>query len=232
MSDEAIVYIVDDDDLLRKALDRLIGSVGLAVQTFATPAAFLAHPLPDRPACVLLDVRMPGTSGLTVQEELTQAGSVCPILFLTGHADVPTSVRAMKAGAVDFIEKPFNDQALLDAVHHALDHARELLALRRDRQLARRDAPAPVSDRRAVRTLHGPGPVRLAAVDPGGAPAGRRRCCPVGLEARCGTHKVQLPRRRTHCCTAAGWLGKSVSRARCPRWASTRRAPTITSLLT
>ena len=138
MSDDAVVYIVDDDEPLRKALERLIGSVGLTVETFATPAAFLAHPLPDRPTCVVLDLRMPGTSGLAVQDELTRSGSVCPILFLTGHADVPTSVRAMKAGAVDFIEKPFNDQALLDAVHRALEQARELLALRRDRQAVER----------------------------------------------------------------------------------------------
>ena len=153
MSDDPIVYIVDDDDLLRKALERLISSVGLSVHTFATPTAFLAHPLPDRPACVVLDVRMPGTSGLTVQEELTRAGCVCPILFLTGHADVPTSVRAMKAGAVDFIEKPFNDQALLDAVHHALDQARELLALSRDRRLVERKLQALTSRERDVFAL-------------------------------------------------------------------------------
>jgi FixJ family two-component response regulator len=153
MSDEAIVYIVDDDELLRKALERLISSVGLPVQTFATPAAFLAHPLPDRPAGVVLDVRMPGTSGLTVQEELTRTGNVCPILFLTGHADVPTSVRAMKAGAVDFIEKPFNDQALLDAVHRALDQARERRALRRDRQLVERKLQTLTSRERDVFAL-------------------------------------------------------------------------------
>lgn len=124
----------DDDELLRKALARLIGSVGLAVQTFATPAGFLAHPLPARPGCVVLDLRMPGASGLTVQDELARAGSVLPILFLTGHADVPTAVRAMKAGAVDFSEKPFNDQALLDAVDRALTRARALLVARQDRQ--------------------------------------------------------------------------------------------------
>lgn len=134
MTGDAIVYVVDDDRPLRRALERLIGSVGLAVQTFATAEAFLAHPLPDRPGCVVLDLRMPGTSGLTVQEELARAGSVLPILFLTGHADVPTTVRAMKAGAVDFIEKPFNDQTLIDAVHRALARARALLARRHDRQ--------------------------------------------------------------------------------------------------
>ena len=134
MADDGIVYVVDDDAPLRRALERLIGSVGLAVQTFATADAFLAYPLPDRPGCVVLDLRMPGTSGLTVQEELARAGSALSILFLTGHADVPTTVRAMKAGAVDFIEKPFNDQTLLDAVHRALARGRELLALRRDRQ--------------------------------------------------------------------------------------------------
>jgi len=134
MSGGAIVYVVDDDKLLRRALKRLLGSVGLAVQTFATADAFLAHPLPDRPGCVVLDLRMPGASGLTVQEQLARADRVLPIIFLTGHADVPTTVQAMKAGAVDFIEKPFNDQALLDAVQRALARARELRALRRDRQ--------------------------------------------------------------------------------------------------
>ena len=139
MTTDAIVFVVDDDESMRKALARLIGSVGLEVQTFPSPAAFLAHPRPDRPACVVLDLRMPGTSGLAVQEELARAGVELPILFLTGHADVSTSVRAMKAGAVDFLEKPLHDQALLDAIHRALGRARELWGARAEREgIARR----------------------------------------------------------------------------------------------
>lgn len=138
MSSEPIVYVVDDDESLRRALALLIRSVALEVQVFATPAAFLAHPRPDRPACVVLDLQMPGASGLAVQEELVRAGAILPILFLSGHGDVSTSVRAMKAGAVDFLEKPFHDQALLDAVHHALERSRELRADRDESQRAAR----------------------------------------------------------------------------------------------
>ena len=141
MTADAIVFVVDDDESMRKALARLIGSVGLEVQTFSSPAAFLAHLRPDRPACLVLDLRMPGASGLAVQEELARAGVDLPILFLTGHADVSTSVRAMKAGAVDFLEKPLPDQALLDAIHRALGRARELWGARAEREgLARRVA--------------------------------------------------------------------------------------------
>ncbi len=138
MSNEPIVYVVDDDESLRRALALLIRSVDLEVQVFATPAAFLAHPRPDRPACVVLDLQMPGASGLAVQEELVRAGAILPILFLSGHADVSTSVRAMKAGAVDFLEKPFHDQELLDAVHQALERARELRADHEEYQRAAR----------------------------------------------------------------------------------------------
>ena len=141
MTTEPIVFVVVDDESVRKALARLIGSVGLEVQTFPSPAAFLAHPRPDRPACVILDLRMPDTSGLTLQEELAKASADLPILFLTGHADVSTSVRAMKAGAVDFLEKPLHDQALIDAVHRALARARELRGARAEREgIARRVA--------------------------------------------------------------------------------------------
>ena len=146
-----IVFVVDDDESVRKALARLIGSVGLEVQTFASPAAFLAHARPDRPACLILDMRMPDTSGLTFQEELARASTDLPILFLTGHADVSTSVRAMKAGAVDFLEKPVNDQALLDAVQRALGRARELRAARSERDgIARRVATLTPREREVV----------------------------------------------------------------------------------
>lgn len=133
MNGEPIVFVVDDDESFRSSLARLLRSVDLEVRTFPTPAAFLSHALPDRPACLVLDLRMPGASGLAVQEELARAGADLPILFLTGHADVPTSVRAMKAGAVDFLEKTLDDQALLDAIQKALGRARELWTARAER---------------------------------------------------------------------------------------------------
>lgn len=164
MTTDAIVFIVDDDESVRKALARLIASVGLEVQTFPSPAAFLAHPRPDRPACVVLDLRMPGTSGLTVQEELAKAGADLPILFLTGHADVSTSVRAMKAGAVDFLEKPLHDQALLDAIHRALGRARELRGARSEREgIARRVATLTPREREVLALVVAGLPNKLVA---------------------------------------------------------------------
>jgi FixJ family two-component response regulator len=135
LSQTPLVFVVDDDESVRRALARLIRSIGLEVQTFASPAAFLAHRRPDRPACAILDLRMPGVSGLTVQEELARTAADIPIVFLTGHADVPTSVRAMKAGAVDFLQKPLNEQDLLDTVQRAVERARELWRSRAQREL-------------------------------------------------------------------------------------------------
>jgi FixJ family two-component response regulator len=127
------VFVVDDDDSVRKALERVISSVGLEVRTFATPAAFLAHPRPDRPACLILDVRLPGESGLALQQQMVRAGDDLPIVFLTGYADVATSVRAMKAGAQDFLQKPVDDQQLIDAVQEALGEAIKLRGERAER---------------------------------------------------------------------------------------------------
>jgi FixJ family two-component response regulator len=133
-----LVYVVDDDPSVRNALRRLLGSVGLQVRTFASARDFLCEDHADVPSCLVLDVRMPGMSGLDLQRELTAAGLAIPIIFITGHGDVPMSVRAMKAGAVDFLPKPFNDQQLLDAIRAALERAAatrareaELEALRR-----------------------------------------------------------------------------------------------------
>lgn len=120
MKAQPTVFIVDDDDSVRRALQRLAGSVGLNVETFASAQAFLDRYDSSRAGCLVLDVRMPGLSGLDLQDELNVRGITIPVVFMTGHGDVPMSVRAMKAGAVDFISKPFNDQALLDAVQHAL----------------------------------------------------------------------------------------------------------------
>src|SRR5258705_4916647 len=115
-----IVYVVDDDSSVRAALSLLLKTVGLEVETFPSAKAFLAHPLPDRPACLVLDLRLPGVSGLHLQAVLKEARRDLPIVVITGHGDVPTTVRAMKGGAVDFLEKPFSEQELLDCVQGAL----------------------------------------------------------------------------------------------------------------
>jgi FixJ family two-component response regulator len=129
----AVVYIVDDDPSVRRALARLVRSVGLQVETFSSAKTFLDHPAPDRPACLVLDIRLPGPSGLDLQSTLIQTRRDIPIIFITGHGDVPTSVRAMKGGAVDFLQKPFNDQDLLDCIHHAILMARQQTIERAER---------------------------------------------------------------------------------------------------
>ena len=128
--EQPIVFVIDDDESVRRSLERLLRSVDLEVETFASAQDFLRKPLPERPSCVVLDLRLPGPSGLELQESLLRAGHDLPIIFISGHADVPSSVRAIKAGAVDFLQKPFSDQALLDIIHGALRRDREA---RRDR---------------------------------------------------------------------------------------------------
>ena len=117
---DALIYIVDDEAPLRDAISSLLRSVGMQVSSFASVADFLAQPRREITSCLLLDVRMPGVSGLDFQAELNRDGVALPIIFMTGHGDIPMSVRAMKAGAVDFLAKPFRDQDLLDAIHTAL----------------------------------------------------------------------------------------------------------------
>ncbi|WP_315767040.1 MULTISPECIES: response regulator transcription factor [unclassified Bradyrhizobium] len=117
----SVVIIVDDDAGIRAALDSLFRSVGLETRLFGSPAELLGGLLPDSPACIVLDVRLPGVSGLDLQGQLTRQGIRYPIIFMTGHGDIPMSVRAMKAGAVDFLSKPFRDQDMLDAVTAALE---------------------------------------------------------------------------------------------------------------
>ena len=124
MSDEAMVFVIDDDESIRESLKSLMRSVGLGVETFASAQEFLQSTRPDVPACLILDVRMPGLSGLDLQRELTEANIHIPIIFITGHGDIPMSVRAMKAGAVEFLTKPFRDQDLLDAIQQALERDR------------------------------------------------------------------------------------------------------------
>ena len=119
-----IVFVVDDDVSLRESLRDLLESVGLCVEVFESADAFLASRLPDVASCLVLDVRLPGRSGLEFQAELTKAGISLPIIFITGHGDIPMSVRAMKSGAVEFLTKPFRDQDLLEAVRAAIDRDR------------------------------------------------------------------------------------------------------------
>jgi FixJ family two-component response regulator len=121
MNAKPMIYVVDDDDSLREAMLDLLGAAGYDARGYASTGDFLLHVPPDRPGCVLLDVRMPGPSGLELQEALPRHGVKLPVIFLTGHADVPSSVRAMKAGAVDFLEKPVARDALLDALERALE---------------------------------------------------------------------------------------------------------------
>jgi RNA polymerase sigma factor (sigma-70 family) len=120
MESEPVVFIVDDDASVRRSLGRLVRSVGLRGETFASASEFLQDAAADGPSCLVLDVRMPGVSGLALQETLAVAGHRIPIIFITGHGDITMSVRAMKAGAVDFLPKPFNDQDLLEAIQEAI----------------------------------------------------------------------------------------------------------------
>ena len=121
---DAIVFVVDDDSSVREAIKSLIRSVGLRVETFETAQQFLASKRPEAPGCVVLDVRLPGLSGLDLQRELAANDINLPIIFITGYGDIPMSVTAMKAGAMEFLTKPFRDQDLLDAIQKALERDR------------------------------------------------------------------------------------------------------------
>src|SRR6202795_4649286 len=118
------VFVIDDDALVRAAIQGMLKSVGLRSETFGTPQEFLGSKRLDGPSCLVLDVRLPGVNGLDFQRELADAGIRIPIIFITGHGDIPMSVRAMKSGAVEFLTKPFRDQDLLDAIHQSLDRDR------------------------------------------------------------------------------------------------------------
>ncbi|KDR35075.1 hypothetical protein BG57_32560 [Caballeronia grimmiae] len=127
-SETSIVYVIDDDESIRFTLQSLVRSVGLRVQTFESPTAFLAWPKDDVPSCLVLDVRLQGESGLGFQEDMAQLGLHIPIIFMTAYADVEMTVTAMKAGALDFFQKPFRDQNMLDAIAHALKGDAQRLA--------------------------------------------------------------------------------------------------------
>jgi FixJ family two-component response regulator len=125
--EESIVFVIDDDQLTRGALSSLFRSIGLSVKVFASATELLEYPLPSVPSCLVLDVRLPRVSGFDLQAELGRLGVSLPIIFVTGYGDVPMSVKAMKAGAVDFLTKPFRDQDMLDAVTGALERDRKRL---------------------------------------------------------------------------------------------------------
>jgi FixJ family two-component response regulator len=130
MAAVAMVFVVDDDAHIRAAIQGLLKSVGLRSEAFGTAQEFLRSKRPDAPSCLVLDVRLPGVNGLDFQRQLAEAGVHIPIIFITGHGDIPMTVKAMKSGAVEFLTKPFRDQDLLDAIHQALDRDR----LRREQQ--------------------------------------------------------------------------------------------------
>jgi FixJ family two-component response regulator len=118
---QAVVFVIDDDPSVRQSLSDLLATVGLRVETFGSAADFVRDRFPEGPGCLVLDIRLPGLSGLDLQAELAKAGMHLPVIFITGHGDIPMTVRAMKAGAVEFLTKPFRDQDLLDAVQRALE---------------------------------------------------------------------------------------------------------------
>jgi FixJ family two-component response regulator len=134
----ATVFVVDDDEAVRTSLRLLLKSVGLPVETYAAAQEFLDQFDPDRAGCLVLDIRMPGISGLELQQNLNDQHSIMPIVFITGHGDVPMAVEAMQAGAVDFIQKPFRDQDLIDRINRALEKDREMRNALRERDEIRR----------------------------------------------------------------------------------------------
>lgn len=134
MIKDATVFVVDDDRAVRDSLRWLIESIGMKVATFESATDFLAVFDPECPGCLVLDVRMPGMSGLELHERLKRHDSLIPIIYITGHGDVPMAVRAMKAGAVDFVSKPFNDQALLDRIQQAVERDRQNRSKQNERQ--------------------------------------------------------------------------------------------------
>ena len=140
--DQPLVYVVDDDLSVREALRSMIRSVGLRCETFASAREFLAHPRAEGPACLVLDVMLPDLSGLDLSAELSSARADIPTVFMTGHGTIPMSVRAMKAGAVEFLTKPFSGEDLLSAIHQALERDRDALAQARDERATASSQPS------------------------------------------------------------------------------------------
>jgi len=137
MIDDAIVFVVDDDASVRRSTERLVRALGFGIQTFASAREFLDSARLERPGCLVLDIQMPGLSGLELQRELAQRGVELPIIFLTGHGDIPTTVRAMKGGAVEFLTKPIKSRDLLAAIRGAIERGRERHRARREVEVLR-----------------------------------------------------------------------------------------------
>lgn len=153
-SDRPLVLIVDDDAEVRNSIEELMQSVGIDAVGFASTHELMAAPLSERPGCLILDVRMPGYSGLDLQNQLAASGNAKPIIFVTGHGDIPMSVQAMKAGALDFLTKPFRDQALLDAVSAGIDLDRaQRVEAERVRRQAERYATLTAREREVLREV-------------------------------------------------------------------------------
>src|ERR1700716_488545 len=124
LANSPTVFVIDDDDLVRASIQGMLKSVGLRSETFGTAQDFLHSKRPDGPSCLVLDIRLPGVNGLDFQHQLVDAGIRIPVIFITGHGDIPMTVKAMKSGAIEFLTKPFRDQDLLDAIHQGLDRDR------------------------------------------------------------------------------------------------------------
>lgn len=150
---DQMVFVIDDDHSMRMAIKRLLVAVGLNVEVFGAGQEFLESKLPDVPSCVILDVRLPGPSGLDLQREMADRGIQLPIIFITGHGDIPMSVQAMKAGAVEFLTKPFRDQDLLDAISQAIKRDREARGQRAELVGLRTNYDSLTSREREVMTL-------------------------------------------------------------------------------
>ena len=153
MDAEALVFIVDDDAPMRESLQNLLRSVGLRVEAFASAQEFLHRPRPELPSCLVLDVRLPGLSGLDLQQQMAEGDRDMPIVFITGHGDIPMTVQAMKAGAVEFLTKPFRDQEVLDAIQQALARDRTARAQRAQSEELRRRYGALTPREREVMAL-------------------------------------------------------------------------------
>ena len=149
---DQLVFVIDDDPSMRTAIRELIEAVGLSCQTFSSGQELLDAKLPDVPRCLVLDVRLPGLSGLNIQRELTDRGIQIPIIFITGHGDIPMSVQAMKAGAVEFLTKPFRDQDLLDAIEQATESDR--LARRQRMKIEELEARSETLTQREREVMH------------------------------------------------------------------------------
>src|SRR2546428_1289047 len=156
----ALIYVVDDDVSVREGLENLLRSAGFTVQTFSSAQEFLASARADVPSCLVLDVQLPGLSGLDLQQELAKADIEIPIIFLTGHADIPMSVRAMKAGALEFFTKPFDDEALLEAIRRGIAHKtpKTIIDGALEARTARLLNPRPAAEKASGRIIVGEGP--------------------------------------------------------------------------